>query len=76
VKSSAPGDPLADIFVSYSRADQALVAPLVASLEAEGWSVWWDSAITPGEEFDPLRHHLRFAKLVQKTKARFAAVPA
>jgi adenylate cyclase len=43
---------LADIFVSYSRHDKARVAPLVAALEAEGWSVWWDPAITPGEEFD------------------------
>jgi len=45
---------LADIFVSYSRQDKAQVAPLVASLEAEGWSVWWDPEITPGEEFDAL----------------------
>jgi adenylate cyclase len=45
---------LADIFVSYSRQDKALVAPLVAAIEAEGWSVWWDPEITPGEEFDAL----------------------
>jgi adenylate cyclase len=45
---------LADIFVSYSRQDKARVAPLVAALEAEGWSIWWDPAITPGEEFDSL----------------------
>ena len=45
---------MADIFVSYSRQDKAQVAPLVASLEAEGWSVWWDPEITPGEEFDAL----------------------
>ncbi len=45
---------MADIFVSYSRQDKALVAPLVASLEAEGWSVWWDPEISPGEEFDSL----------------------
>jgi adenylate cyclase len=45
---------LADIFVSYARNDKALVAPLVAALEAEGWSVWWDPEITPGEEFDSL----------------------
>ena len=43
---------MADIFVSYSRQDKTLVAPLVALLEAEGWSVWWDPEITPGEEFD------------------------
>ena len=45
---------MADIFVSYSRSDKARVAPLVAALEAEGWSVWWDPEITPGEEFDAL----------------------
>jgi adenylate cyclase len=45
---------LADIFVSYSRQDKALVAPLVAAIEAEGWTVWWDPEITPGEEFDTL----------------------
>jgi adenylate cyclase len=43
---------LADIFLSYSRHDKARVAPLVAALEAESWPVWWDPAITPGEEFD------------------------
>jgi adenylate cyclase len=45
---------LADIFVSYSRQDKARVAPLVAALEAEGWTVWWDPEIAPGEEFDGL----------------------
>jgi adenylate cyclase len=45
---------LADIFVSYSRDDRARVGPLVAALEAEGWGVWWDPEITPGEEFDSL----------------------
>jgi adenylate cyclase len=45
---------MADIFVSYSRTDKARVAPLVAALEAQGWSVWWDPEITPGDEFDAL----------------------
>ncbi len=43
---------MADIFLSYSRTDKPRVAPLVAALEAYGWSVWWDSALAPGEEFD------------------------
>jgi adenylate cyclase len=43
---------LTDIFMSYARADSARVAPLVAALESQGWSVWWDSAISPGQEFD------------------------
>jgi TolB-like protein len=45
---------MAQIFVSYARADRALVAPLVAALSAQGWSVWWDPAINTGEEFDRL----------------------
>ena len=45
---------MADIFVSYSRQDRARVTPLVAALEAHGWSVWWDPDISPGEEFDSL----------------------
>ena len=43
---------MADVFVSYARSDKARVAPLVATIEARGWSVWWDPAITPGQEFD------------------------
>ncbi len=45
---------MAQIFVSYARADRTLVAPLVAALEAQGWSLWWDFAITSGQEFDRL----------------------
>ena len=43
---------MADVFVSYSRSDKARVAPLVAAIQAEGWEVWWDPAILPGQEFD------------------------
>ncbi|MGH8158567.1 MAG: toll/interleukin-1 receptor domain-containing protein [Rhodanobacter sp.] len=43
---------MADVFVSYARGDKGRVAPLVAAIEAKGWSVWWDPEITPGQEFD------------------------
>ena len=43
---------MADVFVSYARTDKARVAPLVAAIEAKGWSVWWDPDINPGQEFD------------------------
>lgn len=43
---------MADVFVSYSRSDKARVAPLVAAIEAMGWTVWWDPGISPGQEFD------------------------
>jgi TolB-like protein len=45
---------MADVFVSYARKDRARVAPLVAALEAQGWSVWWDPSIDPGQQFDQL----------------------
>jgi adenylate cyclase len=43
---------MADVFVSYARSDKPLVAPLVAAIEGRGWSVWWDPAMAPGQEFD------------------------
>jgi len=43
---------MADVFVSYARTDKALVAPVIAAIEAKGWSVWWDPDIAPGQEFD------------------------
>ena len=43
---------MADVFVSYARSDKARVAPLVAAIEAQGWSVWWDPDIATGQDFD------------------------
>ena len=43
---------MADVFVSYARSDKPRVAPLVAAIEAQGWSVWWDPEIATGQEFD------------------------
>ena len=43
---------MTDVFVSYSRSDKALVTSIVAALKAQGWGVWWDPAIVPGQEFD------------------------
>src|SRR5688500_15089693 len=45
---------MADVFVSYCRRDKARVAPLVAAIQARGWSVWWDPEVAPGQEFDRL----------------------
>jgi hypothetical protein len=35
----------ADVFISYKREDEAVVARLVAGLEADGLTVWWDRDI-------------------------------
>jgi len=45
---------MADVFVSYARSDKARVAPLVGAIVAQGWTVWWDPEITPGQEFDDM----------------------
>jgi TIR domain len=36
---------MADVFVSYAKTDRPLASKLVAMLEAEGWSVWWDTSL-------------------------------
>jgi adenylate cyclase len=43
---------MADIFVSYAAEDRDRIRPLVERLEREGWSVWWDRALTAGRRFD------------------------
>ena len=43
---------MADVFVSYARSDKTRVAPLVAAIQAQGWSVWWDPEIDAGQQFD------------------------
>src|SRR6516165_845542 len=45
IASRAVGSAMADIFISYSKADHALALKLSAFLEAEGWSVWWDTSL-------------------------------
>ncbi|MBK7902314.1 MAG: hypothetical protein IPJ97_04650 [Proteobacteria bacterium] len=39
---------MADVFVSYARSDKTLVAPLVAAIQAQGWSVGGTRKSTPG----------------------------
>lgn len=43
---------MADIFISYDRADRDRVSLLAGALERLGWSVWWDRHIPPGRTFD------------------------
>jgi len=45
---------MADVFISYARSDRERVAPLVAAIQAQGWTVWWDPEIDAGQEFDRL----------------------
>jgi hypothetical protein len=42
---------MADVFISYSKADRPLALKLAAMLEAEGWKTWWDTSLIPGDDF-------------------------
>ena len=43
---------MADIFLSYAREDQEHARRIAEALKAEGWSVFWDQSIPPGQQFD------------------------
>ena len=47
---------MADVFVSYKAEDRPRVEPLVAALEADGLSVWWDAHIGGGTAW---RHEIQ-----------------
>lgn len=54
-----------DVFVSYKAEDRARLKPLVAALEAEGFSVWWDTHIGGGAHWrEDIQAHLDAAKCV------------
>ena len=54
-----------DIFLSYSREDQATARRYAQAFEREGFGVWWDVALNPGETFDKVTEQaLRDAKAV------------
>ena len=56
---------MADIFLSYSRADQPRARQFEQALEACGWSVFWDRELLPGEGFrSAIEHELSQARCV------------
>ncbi len=56
---------MADIFISYARADRDKIERLASSLKAEGCSVWWDRRIVGGDDFsDDIERELAAAKAV------------
>ena len=58
---------MADIFISYSKQDENEAWQLAAFLEAEGYSVWWDTSLLAGENF-------RKAIMAELGRARAAIV--
>jgi adenylate cyclase len=56
---------MADIFISYSKADHALALKLSAALEAEGWTVWWDKSLGAADRYrDEIMKQLAAVSLV------------
>ncbi len=54
-----------DIFLSYSRDDQATARRFAEAFEREGLSVWWDQTLRSGENYDQVTESaLRDAKAV------------
>jgi serine/threonine-protein kinase len=54
-----------DVFVSYKAEDRARLRPLVAALEAEGFTVWWVTHIGGGAHWrEDIQVHLDAAKCV------------
>jgi TolB-like protein len=54
-----------DIFLSYSREDQAVARHFAEAFEQEGFSVWWDQTLRSGEAYDEVTENaLRTARAV------------
>jgi len=43
---------MADVFLSYSRADQEVARRFAEALQAAGLEVWWDVGLATGEAYD------------------------
>lgn len=55
----------ADVFISYKAEDRTRLQPLVAALESEGFTVWWDAHIGGGTNWrQDIQEHLDAAKCV------------
>jgi TolB-like protein len=54
-----------DIFLSYSREDQATAQRFAEGFAAQGFSIWWDVTLRSGEAYDQVTEEaLRTAKAV------------
>ena len=42
---------MVDVFISYSRTDEAKVAMVARAVEAAGYDVWWDAELPPHQAY-------------------------
>ena len=52
------------VFISYSTVTPEPTKALAAFLEAEGYSVWWDTSVLSGESFDQVIRQIEAADAV------------
>lgn len=45
---------MGDIFISYASEDRPAAARVAEALKRQGWAVWWDPDIAPGDVWDEL----------------------
>jgi hypothetical protein len=65
VAPSREGEGMAEVFISYSENDRALVAPIAARLTELGVGTWFDREISAGESFGAvIRARLKEAKAI------------
>lgn len=43
---------MTDIFISYSRQDEATARLFADALKAQGFALWWDDGLQPGQTYD------------------------
>jgi hypothetical protein len=56
---------MADIFLSYARADRERAKQIAEALEEKGWTVWWDVSLVAGDRYrSKIAEQLRSAKCV------------
>lgn len=56
---------MADVFISYSSADRERAHKVASSLEAHGWTVWWDRKLIVGQAYDQaIERELEIARCV------------
>jgi len=56
---------MADIFISYASEDRVRAQRVASSLEAHGWTVWWDRKLIVGQSYDEaIERELEIAKCV------------
>ena len=68
--------PATDVFLSYKAEDRARLRPLVAALEAEGFTVWWDQHIGGGANWhEVIEQHLDAARCVLVAWSKGSVAP-